>query len=44
VENAQEHKKHRMYVRVKFRGKEHRKYFWDSVWGGEEEALKAAIQ
>ena len=32
------------YVRVKFRGVEHRKYFGDSVWGGEEESLEAAIQ
>jgi hypothetical protein len=32
------------YVRVKFKGKEHRKYFGDSVWGGTEEALEAAIQ
>ena len=32
------------YVRVKFRGKEHRKYFGDSAWGGTEEALDAAIQ
>ena len=32
------------YVRIKFRGEEHRKYFGDSVWGGYEEALEAAIQ
>ena len=32
------------YVRVKFRGKEHRKYFGDTVWGGTDDALEAAIQ
>ena len=32
------------YVRIKFRGEEHRKYFGDSVWGVYEEALEAAIQ
>jgi len=32
------------YVRVKFRGKEHRKYFGDTVWGGTEDALLEAIQ
>ena len=32
------------YVRVKFKGEEHRKYFGDSVLGGYEESLEAAIQ
>lgn len=32
------------YVRVKFKGEEHRKYFSDKTWGGIETALEAAIQ
>lgn len=32
------------YVRVKFRGTEHRKFFGDSTCGGYDEALEAAIE
>lgn len=32
------------YVRVKFRGVEHRKFFSDSKWNGYDEALEAAIE
>ncbi len=32
------------YVRIKFRGIEHRKYFADGVWGGYDEALEAATE
>ncbi len=40
-----EYKKNKgWYVRVKFRGKEHRKYFGYTVYGGIDESLEAAIQ
>ncbi len=32
------------YVRIKFRGKEHRKFFAFQRWGSEDEALEAAIE
>ncbi|MCP4360893.1 MAG: AP2 domain-containing protein [Chloroflexi bacterium] len=35
---------HGYYVRVSFRGKQHRKFFNDKKYGGEEDALEAAIK
>ncbi|MEW6406267.1 MAG: AP2 domain-containing protein [Chloroflexota bacterium] len=32
------------YVRIKYKGVEHRKYFGDTVWGGYDEAFEAAIE
>ncbi|MBL6966637.1 MAG: hypothetical protein ISR60_08780 [Anaerolineales bacterium] len=32
------------YVRIKFKGVEHRKFFSDGAWGGYDDALESAIE